>query len=90
MNQKLEFFLSGSPVGYFEGAEYPRTPGRYKYMPYRGPGHLGMIEAVRSGKHPRCSFVDSDGRQEFVVAGVPEYGVLDLEAIVGGKRGKPG
>jgi hypothetical protein len=88
MNQKLEFFLSGSPVGYFEGAAYPRIPGRYRYMPYRGRGHLEMIEAVRSGEHPQCSFIDSDGQREFVVAGVPEHGVVDVEAFVEGNRGR--
>ncbi len=80
MNQKLEFSFDGLPVGHFEDRA-PFGAGRYRYMPYRGPGHLKMGEVLRGGAHARCVFTDGKKRYEFLVTGVPEYGVLEIEKV---------
>src|SRR5437763_16613432 len=53
---ELEFSYEGMPVGYFEEERYPMAPRRYRYMPYRGPGHYEMQTARRAGGRPRCTF----------------------------------
>jgi hypothetical protein len=73
-----EFKFDGMAVGFFGGAEHPSAPGRYKYIPYRGPGHYEVQTRLRSGRKPRC-YYDRDGvRVSFVVGECPEYGVLEL------------
>ena len=73
----LEFTYDGKPVGYFEEPECPRVSGRYRYVPYRGPGHYELQLAVRDGKTPRC-VVPSNPEISFAVLACPEYGVLEL------------
>jgi hypothetical protein len=72
------FMFDGMAVSIFEGADYPRASGRYRYEPYRGPGHYEMQVRLRSGESPRCCY-DCDGvRVSFTVRNCPEYGVLEL------------
>ena len=80
MSDKLEFSFDGMPVGYFEELEYPRIAGRYRYMPYRGPGHYYMFQATSAGS-ARCSFAQSGARYEFVVVPSHEHGVLEIKSI---------
>jgi len=42
------FFFQDHPVGYFEDVQLPAAPGDYRYMPYRGPGHLRLMGALKS------------------------------------------
>ena len=73
-----DFMFEGMEVGVFEGVDSPRSPGRYRYEPYRGPGHYEMQTRRRSGESPRC-YYDRDGvRVSFTVRDCPEYGVLEL------------
>ena len=74
----LDFTLNGLAVGYFLGAEYPRQDGRYRYMPYRGPGHYQLGVALREGHVARCHFETNEARVSFAVLSCPEYGVLEL------------
>ena len=74
-SDRLEFFLDGRPVGFFERDEYPSRPGRYPYTPYRGEGHALLASALRRGETARCSF--SMGRQQFSLAVVRDELVLD-------------
>ena len=78
MTKPLEFWFQGLPVGFFEEPEYPRTSGRYRYMPYRGPGHYRMGQALAHGP-AQCSFKAGWRRRKFTVKSVPEYGVLEID-----------
>jgi len=75
---KLQFMLDGIPVGYFEGNDFPSSPGRYRYMPFRGPGHYVMRKQLSAGGRPRCYYDAGDIRVSFAVRDCPEYAVLDL------------
>jgi hypothetical protein len=69
----------GSPVGYFARSEFPRAPGRYRYVPYRGPGHLEMQKQCEAGATPRCYYIISGGRVSFTVRDCPVYGELVID-----------
>jgi len=71
-----DFLIEGMEVGILE--KYPHEPGRYRYEPYRGPGHYEMQRRLSSGEKPRC-YYDCDGvRVSFIVSSCPEYGILEL------------
>ena len=72
------FMFEGMPVGSFEESDYPRTPGQYRYMPFRGPGHYKMQTLLGEGGRPRCHYNDGKSIIYFVVNDCPKYGVLDL------------
>jgi hypothetical protein len=74
----LDFFYNGMEVGYFEGAAYPRKNGKYRYMPYRGPGHYEMQTERRAGGSPRCYYDLMKERVLFTILDCPEYGILQL------------
>jgi hypothetical protein len=76
----LDFSFEGILAGRFEGPDPPRSAGRHRYMPYRSVGHLRMGQALANGP-ARCSFEDAGSRYDFVVASVPEYGVLLVESV---------
>jgi hypothetical protein len=76
--KQLVFFFDGYPVGVFEGTDYPTVPGRYRYDPYRGPGHWRMQTAYREGLRPRCTFRTKERSISFCVENCPENHVLDL------------
>ena len=73
----LEFKFRGLPVGYFEEATYPKEEGRYRYMPYRGPGHYEMMKALKEEILVEIQFEDS-GRVRKAKAKKSEYGFLEL------------
>jgi hypothetical protein len=76
----LEFSFQGRTVGYFEESAYPKSGGRYRYVPYRGPGHYHLTQALLGGP-ARCAFTSEEGTVEFVVASLPEYGVVQIDAL---------
>ncbi len=84
---ELEFSYEGTPVGYFEEERYPVAPGRYRYMPYRGPGHYEMQTAHRAGGRPRCTYSANGRAVSFAVVDCPEYGVLELAEFDAGNVG---
>jgi hypothetical protein len=73
-----EFAFDGLPVGCFEGPDYPKSPGRYRYEPYRGPGHYLMETKRKAEGTARCYYDFDNVRVSFTVGGSPEYGVLEL------------
>jgi len=74
-----DFMLEGAgAVGYFEESEYPRSDGRYRYMPYRSYSHYMMHEARKDGGIPRCYYDVGGIHVSFGVRDCPEYGVLEL------------
>lgn len=75
---RLVFVFKGLPVGAFEGSEYPKRKGLYRYLPFRGPGHLQMhLERLETGS-ARCSYKVGSKQVAFVVLDCPEYGLLEL------------
>lgn len=74
----LEFLFDDLPAGRFEGPEYPKGPGQYRYEPYRGPGHYLMQTKRKAEGAARCYYDLDDLRVFFTVGGSPEYGVLEL------------
>ena len=80
MNQatmKLEFMFDGLPVGVFMEPEYPTGNGRYRYMPYRGPGHLRMQTTLDTAGEAPCYYEVGIDRVCFTVVGATS-GALDL------------
>jgi hypothetical protein len=74
----LEFLFDDLPAGRFEGPEYPRSPGRYRYEPYRGPGHYLMHIRRKAEGAARCDYDFDALRMFFTVKDSPEHGVLAL------------
>lgn len=65
---RLNFSFQGSPVGYFVDLDtYPSVPGRYKYMPFRGPGHLALRNECTRNGCAHCTYPVGDGVVSFVV-----------------------
>jgi hypothetical protein len=76
----MDFFCGKYVAGVLEVATR-WEPGRWKYEPYRGPGHLQMVTMLKNGESAIC-FVDTEGRRfRFVVVSVPEYGVLEVSSV---------
>ena len=78
MTHSHTFFLDEMPVGIFEDQEFPRSPGRYRYLAYRGMGHYQMQTQLKAGSTPRCFYDDGDFHISFTVHACPDYGVLEL------------
>jgi hypothetical protein len=83
MGEALEFFFGDMPVGYFEEPEYPNSPGRYRYMPYRGPGHYFMGEELTRSGAAQCSYTLQERVVIFVVRAVPKVHVLEIADFPG-------
>ena len=79
---KLDFRCGGKLAGQFiDVATYPKMPGRYRYMPYRGPGHLFLQEECRRSGFARCTYAGPSGEIAFVVRAGTEHGILELDEI---------
>ena len=79
---RLDFCCDGLVAGYFiDIATYPTTPGRYRYMPYRGPGHLRLGQQFGAAGFARCSWGAPGERVAFVARSGGEYCVLLIELI---------
>jgi hypothetical protein len=79
---KLDFSCDGLVAGQFiDMTSYPKAPGRYAYMPYRGPGHLRLQDECRRSGFARCTYVEPTGQVSFRARAVGEYGVLDVDEI---------
>ena len=80
MGRALQFSFDGALVGYFEEPSYPRDPGEYHYMPFRGIGHYNFSRALADGPAV-CRFVSADDTYECFVSSIPRYGVLAIEKV---------
>jgi hypothetical protein len=81
-DRRLVFEFDGDHVGCFEGIDgYPTTPGKYRYMPFRGPGHYEMREACARRGSARCSYRTAEGVVEFTARPANEYGALEISDI---------
>jgi hypothetical protein len=84
MGKEHIFMLNGKLVGYFARTEYPRAPGRFRYIPFRDAAHEELQRQLRDGESPRCYF--DTGREiiSFVVHDFPAYGevvIRDFETL---------
>jgi hypothetical protein len=84
MGKEHIFMLNGKLVGYFVQPEYPRAPGRFRYIAFHGHGHEELQKQRQDGKNPRCYF--DTGREiiSFVVYDCPAYGevvIKDFETL---------
>ena len=76
--RQLEFFYRGMPVGIFREPVFPDAPGRYRYEPYRGPGHYELGQALRRGERCECTYEAVDPIVRFAVIATQIYGQIDL------------
>lgn len=77
--QELEFFFRDMEVGLFRENNFPTKSGRYRYEPYRGPGHYDMQQELKAGREAQCFYHATDGSTvRFSVLNCPEYGLLEL------------
>ena len=81
MTASLVFVFDGNPVGEFEGPAFPNTPGRYRYMPFRGLGHYNMQTVLQTGTPAHCEGSDGKHAVELLVTSCPEDGVLQVDVI---------
>jgi hypothetical protein len=72
------FFFEDRPVGYFEDDQLPCSPGSYRYVPYRGPGHLQLQQALVSQGPQRCHYIAKNAKRYFTVVACPAHGLLEL------------
>ena len=69
MGSRLEhddFFFEEQVVGYFED-HCPSGSGQYRYMPFRGLGHLRLAQALFSSGSQRCYFLTEGEKRYFNV-----------------------
>jgi len=78
-SEHKEFFFEEHAVGYFED-QLPSSPGQYRYMPFRGPAHLRLVEALASSGSQRCYYVIEGEKRYFTVLRTPSHGVLLVHA----------
>ena len=63
---QLKFSHAGQIVGHFVDTEvYPTTAGDYRYMPYRGPGHLALQEECERAGFGWCAYPTPTGPVRF-------------------------
>lgn len=79
---KLDFKCGGKLVGCFADLdEYPTKAGRYKYIAYRGPGHLLLREECKLSGFARCTY-EANGSVQFIVRTVAmSTGLVDVDEI---------
>ncbi len=79
--ERKTFFFEGNAVGYFMEEPLPKAPGRYRYVPYRGPGHYRLGVAL-SSSGPQCCHYVADGKKiQFTVKAWVSYGLLELSGF---------
>ena len=74
-----QFFFEEHAVGYFED-QLPSSPGHYRYMPFRGPGHLHLVKALATSGPQRCYYVIERKRHYFIVLNTASDGILLVHA----------
>jgi hypothetical protein len=78
-SEDKQFFFEEQPAGYFED-ELPSSPGEYRYMPLRGPGHLRLVEALASSGSQRCYYLVEGKKQYFIVLKALSDGMVLVHA----------
>lgn len=84
LSKATEFFYDETPVGLLLDSPLPAAPSRWRYEPYRGPGHYELGTRLDAGQQAWCSYVSGDRMVRFLVTEIPSYGVLQVvESAVG-------
>jgi len=78
-SEHKQFFFEEQPVGYFED-ELPSSPGEYRYMPFRGPGHPRLVEALASSGSQHCYYMMEGKKHYFIVLKAPSHGIVLVHA----------
>jgi len=73
------FFLGTQVVGYFE-ERLPSSPGFYRYMPFRGPGHFQLAQALVSIGPQRCYYIAEGEPHYFIAERIQNPNVLQVSA----------
>jgi hypothetical protein len=76
-SENKEFFFEECSVGYFED-QPPHLPGQYRYMPFRGPGHYRLGQALASSGPQRCYYLAAGEKHFFTVERIPSLHVLEV------------
>lgn len=83
MEPKLDFSYDGKVAGRFTSVPaFPKHAGSYRYMPYRGPGHLLLQRECASRGNARCSYSVSGRKVEFVARVGSQQGIIEIDEIV--------
>lgn len=84
MSKATEFFYDEMAVGLLLDSPLPAAPSRWRYEPYRGPGHYELGTRLDAGQQAWCSYVSGDRMVRFLVTGISTHGVLQVvESAVG-------
>src|SRR5262249_62080621 len=75
------FFLEAIPAASSREPHPPASPGSYKYMPYRGPGHYKLGQALSSRGPQRCHYFLNGEPRNFTVVSFVSYGLLELSGF---------
>jgi hypothetical protein len=77
-DEGISFFLeNGLEVGLIE--KIPEGIHTYQYMPFRSLGHYTLASQIQAGHKVRCYVQTKEYRIDFLVKGIPAYGVLQVE-----------
>ena len=78
-SEPKEFFFEEQTAGYFED-QLPSAPGQYRYIPFPGPGHLRLVEALASSGSQHCYYMKEGKKHYFIVLRASSHGILLVHA----------
>jgi hypothetical protein len=79
--ENIQFFFGSQVVGYFED-QPPSSAGQYRYMPFRGPGHLCLVQELARKGPQYCHYIANGETRYFTVACIPSVHVLEVSELV--------
>jgi len=79
--KNIQFFFGTQVVGYFED-QPPSSAGQYRYEPFRGPGHLCLVQELARKGPQYCHYVANGETRYFTVASIPSVYVLEVSELV--------
>jgi hypothetical protein len=79
--EHIEFFFGSQVVGYFED-QPPSSAGQYRYLPFRGPGHLCLVRELARKGPQYCHYVANSEKLYFTVARISSLHVLEVSELL--------
>jgi len=79
--ENIQFFFGSQVVGYFED-QPPSSAGQCRYMPFRGPGHLCLVQELARKGPQYCHYVANGETRYFTVERIPSLHVLEVSELV--------
>ena len=86
--ENIQFFFGSQAVGYFED-QPPSSAGQYRYMPFRGPGHLCLVQELARKGPQYCHYVANGETRYFTVERIPSLHMQTADDLFGGPQGSP-